>query len=457
MADCKAIVPILVAALAATAPRDVAAQSSPGEAIPRLVQECLPPHLACRMKPIDVPENIRDKGEYGFINESKCWPAGKVLRVCFLEETDPAICRKIAGYANEWGDPKKNGIAFDFGEKGPGGKFRTFEVGDQSDIRITFRYRGLWSIVGQDSRMTIPGEPTMSLENFDIAPPDEAEFRAAVLHEFGHALGFLHQYQHRKDRCGFALAALSERFRTAADPWDSRKVKLNFASPTYLDAPILSGDVKPSVMHLPCAPWMLSDGRKSPCYVTPSFGLSEVDQEAARRAYPRGKREQNARNGDISEDLLNLAGKDTLSQETRALLSTNGALFASSDSGSPATAMSGGGGTVFVEFLKAMTELSAEDVKPEYVRGAWGVLLKSADQEGRLLKGWSDDIDSYSRRFAIMDDETQKNLDKMRNYIQFYDDFQKLSPPRPDDGPASFKRKQDKLTDLAEQGRKLPR
>ena len=34
-----------------------------------------------------------------------------------------------------------------------------------------------------------------------------------------------------------------------------------------------------------------------------------------------------------------------------------------------------------------------------------------------------------------MDDRTQKNLEKMTSYVQFYDTFLKLDPPGRDDEP----------------------
>jgi hypothetical protein len=456
MADFKPIVLVLAASLAAIAARDAAAQAGPGAAIPRLVQECLPPHLACRMRPIAVPTEIRGRAGYGMINESKCWPAGKTLKVCFLEGTHQETCRRIAGIANEWADPKghSNSIAFDFGQTPPGNDCRVFAAGDPpSEIRISFRYRGIWSLVGQDSRKAIPGEPTMSLENFDIAPPDEPQFRAAVLHEFGHALGFLHQHPHTESGCAFA-EAIYERFRSAADPWDARQVDASFKLQTYFDSPILVKDDGPSVMHRPLAPWMLERGEKDPCYAPPGPELSEGDRKAAQRVYPLQTKD---RNKDASDKLLDLAGTSDLTVETRALLLGSANLLASMASKSPHAPFAGGGGIAFDAFLAVMEELSNRDRPLEYLRGAWVVLQKSAEQESRLLADWINDIESYNWRFALRDDATQKNLDKMKNYIRFFDEVQQMLPPGPADGQDACRKKRDQLADLVEKGRRLPR
>ena len=56
----------------------------------------------------------------------------------------------------------------------------------KSDIRIDFKNSGSWSYIGTDS-MYIPKESqTMNLGHID---------RSGVLHEFGHALGLIHEHQ----------------------------------------------------------------------------------------------------------------------------------------------------------------------------------------------------------------------------------------------------------------------
>ena len=239
----------------------------------------------------------------------------------------------------------------------------------------------------------------MSLPDFDVAPPDEPEFRAAVLHEFGHALGFLHQHPHPESRCAYVRGAIFREIPGRLLPLGFAQIDLNFKVQTYFDAPIL-GDEGPSIMRRPLAPWMLKDGVKDRCFAPPSPVLTAVDRKAAERAYPRRKQDQDDRNKDASDELANLATRDALPEETQALLSANGTLLASRVWDSPATAMSGGGGTIFEMFLTAVKDVAAGDVKPEYFRGISGTLQKSADQESRLFSGWIDDIRSYTDRLG---------------------------------------------------------
>ena len=64
-------------------------------------------------------------------------------------------------------------------------------------IRISFDYNdGSWSCVGQQCKSITIDEATMNLDCID--PSTNAvtsEERGIILHEFGHALGLLHEHQ----------------------------------------------------------------------------------------------------------------------------------------------------------------------------------------------------------------------------------------------------------------------
>ena len=61
-------------------------------------------------------------------------------------------------------------------------------------VRITFKYPGSWSVIGTSCRQIPAGQATM---NFGWLTPDSAdeELNRVVLHEFGHALGLIHEHQ----------------------------------------------------------------------------------------------------------------------------------------------------------------------------------------------------------------------------------------------------------------------
>lgn len=68
-----------------------------------------------------------------------------------------------------------------------------FVYGDfpDPDITISFQDAGYWSNIGSDSKGRIP---SMSLTGLS-ANMSDIEFNGVVLHEFGHALGFVHEHQ----------------------------------------------------------------------------------------------------------------------------------------------------------------------------------------------------------------------------------------------------------------------
>src|SRR5690242_7229133 len=73
----------------------------------------------------------------------------------------------------------------------------SFEVRDSpaaGQIRITFRYEGSWSMIGTTALNRPRDQPTMNFGWLETTTP-EIELREVVLHEFGHALGLIHEHQ----------------------------------------------------------------------------------------------------------------------------------------------------------------------------------------------------------------------------------------------------------------------
>lgn len=111
----------------------------------------------------------------------KKWQAGRTLKIAFLGEVDPTVKAKIISYAKQWLDFVN--LKFDFVD------------GDGGDIRISTTPGGSWSYIGTDAKLIPADEPTM---NYGWLLPNttDAEYSRVVLHEFGHALGAIHEHQH---------------------------------------------------------------------------------------------------------------------------------------------------------------------------------------------------------------------------------------------------------------------
>ena len=67
-------------------------------------------------------------------------------------------------------------------------------AGRKGDIRISDDegLKGNWSYIGTHAKQVAEDKPTMHLDRTD----DSKTFRSTVLHEFGHALGLMHEHQH---------------------------------------------------------------------------------------------------------------------------------------------------------------------------------------------------------------------------------------------------------------------
>jgi hypothetical protein len=107
------------------------------------------------------------------------WEDPTSLKVRFLDGSEE-LQRRVIRHATDW--KKCANVGFDF------------RGANQADIRISFARKGSWSFIGTGARgVEDPTQPTMNLE-MSLETP-EVEFRRTVLHEFGHALGLVHEHQ----------------------------------------------------------------------------------------------------------------------------------------------------------------------------------------------------------------------------------------------------------------------
>ncbi|KAH9995883.1 hypothetical protein BJV74DRAFT_298723 [Russula compacta] len=107
------------------------------------------------------------------------WPEGHTITVCFLTGS-PYLQRKVMDIAQEWTHHANI-------------KFHLVQ-GRNAEIRIKFTGSGgpSYSWIGTDNSSVPSNQETMGLGIVDST--NEHDLRATVLHEFGHALGCVHEH-----------------------------------------------------------------------------------------------------------------------------------------------------------------------------------------------------------------------------------------------------------------------
>ncbi len=197
----------------------------------------------------------------------KKWPAGRPITIRFLEG-DPNIQAKVKEKALDW--TNYGNLKFQF-------------VNDKdADIQIAFQQgAGSWSFIGTDANTIPPNEPTMNFGWFDETTPDE-EFSRTTKHEFGHALGCIHEHQNPAGGIKWNKEAVYKDLGGPPNNWDRETIDHNIFQ-RYSKTITQYTDVDPrSIMtyHLP-AHWTIDHMS----FGENVFDLSDIDKKFIKQQY----------------------------------------------------------------------------------------------------------------------------------------------------------------------------
>ena len=201
----------------------------------------------------------------------KKWKS-QVITIGFLDDdADEDLMDRVKAAAKGWVGPDGANLRFVF-------------LNDVSDaeIRISFKLSGSWSVLG-NSALQIPRDrPTM---NFGWLTPNssETQVRSVVLHEFGHAIGLIHEHQNPAEGIPWNKPQVYRDLAGPPNHWDREKVDRNLFA--VYDSNVTNHTaVDPrSIMMYPIANSWVTD---------PDFArdlntdLSDVDRTFIHEQYP---------------------------------------------------------------------------------------------------------------------------------------------------------------------------
>jgi serralysin len=119
-------------------------------------------------------------GEFALaLSKGRQWQPGRTLRINFTDG-DARVHDRIYATACQWTE---------FANL----KFER-STDPRAELRVSLAQPGCWSYIGTDALLIADGQPTI---NFGVLRADspQTEYDKFVLHEFGHAIGCIHEHQ----------------------------------------------------------------------------------------------------------------------------------------------------------------------------------------------------------------------------------------------------------------------
>lgn len=192
------------------------------------------------------------------------WPVRKKVLVVQFLDGDSLLQKKVEGYAREW--ELYCGMRFEFSKQ------------DKADITITFLTSGCWSLIGTQS---LKRTPSMGLGWVKVSCPDN-EIRRVVLHEFGHALGLIHEHQNPKNNPFQWNKKEVYQYYAENFQWTSEKVEKNILE-CYSENQLMAGQYDSNSIMLYAFPAEFTENGYSTKW---NSELSEGDKSFIQSIYP---------------------------------------------------------------------------------------------------------------------------------------------------------------------------
>lgn len=210
------------------------------------------------------------------VSRRRLWKNGQVLRISFdwkgsNYEQQPAaqqsIERRVKAFADQWLEYAN--LHFVYGND------------PNAEIRISFKPKaGSWSYIGTDNLMTPKDRTTMNL-GWLTPSSTNSSYSQVVLHEFGHAIGCIHEHATTIARIKWKKELVYQWYWDN-HRWDRNKVDINVfdIEPSSNHTDTFDPD---SIMTYPIPAEHTEDG----FHVEWRSQLSKLDKEFIAKVYPK--------------------------------------------------------------------------------------------------------------------------------------------------------------------------
>lgn len=201
--------------------------------------------------------------------KNKKWKTGQTIKVKFLNGSQ-FLQDNVKKYAETW--LQYANLSFEY-----------MEPNDIADIKVAFKWDcdyGSWSYIGTDCKKIAQYKPTINFGWFDEYT-SSVEFQRVVLHEFGHALGLIHEHQHPESDIQWNKSVVYAYYETFSG-WTKKEVDHNIFEKYSSSQTNYSNFDSQSIMLYAISSELTLNGFSADW----NYKLSETDKNFIAKMYP---------------------------------------------------------------------------------------------------------------------------------------------------------------------------